>query len=107
MSQGYATFGFNNTYGLQIYSEQVYNAVMQNMTDTETGCYGLIDNCRALAAEGDPQSFGTNKTVNDACAAASALCFFKLQAVYQVLSDVSWPRPFFFHFRARMRDSDW
>ena len=62
---------------------------MQNLTDLETGCYGLIDNCRALAAVGDPGSLGTNQTVNQACAQAAGLCFFELQGAYQVLSDVS------------------
>lgn len=89
MSQGYATFAFNNTYGLEIYDEQTFEMVMQNLTDLETGCYGLIDTCRELAAVGDPQSFGTNETVNEACVQASALCFFELQGAYQALSDVS------------------
>lgn len=95
MSQGYATFSFNNTYGLEVYDEETYKVVMQNLTDLETGCYGLIDNCRALAAVGDPDGFGTNETVNKACVQASGLCFAELQGAYQLLSDVS-SRSYFF-----------
>lgn len=89
MAQGYATFSYNNTYGLEIYDEETFEMVMANLTDLDTGCYGLIDRCRALAEEGDPMSFGNNQTVNEACVQASALCFFELQGAYAALSDVS------------------
>ncbi|KAH7324232.1 Alpha/Beta hydrolase protein [Stachybotrys elegans] len=87
MAAGYPTFAFNNTYGLEIYPEDVYNQIMERVTDQDTGCYGLVDRCRALAAEGDPLSFGNNQTVNEACVAATQLCFVELQGAYQALSD--------------------
>ncbi|CAJ2503139.1 Uu.00g105330.m01.CDS01 [Anthostomella pinea] len=87
MGKGYPTFAFNNTYGLEIYPEQVYDMVMGNITEPETGCYALIDNCRALAAEGDPLSFGNNQTVNEACVAATNVCWGVVQGTYGALSD--------------------
>ncbi|CAH0043750.1 unnamed protein product [Clonostachys solani] len=89
MAQGYPTFAYNNTFGLEVYSKEVYELIMANITDSAEGCYGLIDRCRALAEEGDPQSFGANQTVNEACMAATNLCFFQLQGIYSQLSDRS------------------
>jgi hypothetical protein len=85
---GYPTFAYNNTFGLQIYGEEVYDMVVGNITEPETGCLALIDECRRLADEGDPHSFGNNQTVNEACVAATDLCFNKVQGAYQELSDV-------------------
>ncbi|KAM0546446.1 hypothetical protein ACHAPJ_010913 [Fusarium lateritium] len=87
MAKGYAHFGHHNTYGLQIFDDKTYKGVMQLIEDPKEGCYALTDICRALAAEGDPERFGNNKTVNAACVAATKVCFVDLQGVYGQLSD--------------------
>ncbi|VUC21495.1 unnamed protein product [Clonostachys rosea] len=89
MAQGYPTFSYNNTFGLEVYPKEVYEQVMSNITGPGDSCYELIDRCRAIAEEGDPQSFGANQTVNEACMTATNLCFYKLQGAYSQLSDRS------------------
>jgi len=64
--------------------------MLEKIEEPDTGCYALIDKCRALVAEGDPERFGNNETVNEACLAATNLCFFGIQGTYQATSDV-WP----------------
>ncbi|KEY72980.1 hypothetical protein S7711_04653 [Stachybotrys chartarum IBT 7711] len=89
MALGYPTFSYNNTYGLEVYPLEVYEDVVANITNPETGCYALIDQCRALAEEADASSFGTNPVVNAACGAATQLCYFELQGAYSKAMDRS------------------
>lgn len=86
---GYPTFGHNNTYGIQILSEEVYEELMAQIVAPDEGCYALIDRCRGLVSEGDPERFGTNETVNEACVEATNMCFGVIQGAYGELSDVS------------------
>ena len=92
MAKGYPEFAYNNTFGIEAYPEEVYNEVMGLIEAPEEGCVALIDGCRSLAEEGDPQSFGLNETVNAACLAATDVCFNKVQGALQAYSDVSVPR---------------
>lgn len=89
MALGSAQFAHNNTYGVQVFSDELYAAVTEGITAPETGCYSLIDQCRALAEEGDPEGFGRNATVNSACSVATKYCFLMLQAAYTSMTDVS------------------
>ncbi|KFH42341.1 Carboxypeptidase S1 A-like protein [Hapsidospora chrysogenum ATCC 11550] len=89
MARGYPEFAYNNTFGIEVYPEEVYNEVMELIEAPEEGCVALIDGCRSLAEEGDPQSFGLNETVNAACLAATDVCFNKVQGALQVYSDRS------------------
>ncbi|KAJ3535744.1 hypothetical protein NM208_g7015 [Fusarium decemcellulare] len=89
MAMGYPSFGYNNTYGIQIFNEETYENLMAAITAPDVGCYALIDNCRALVAEGDPERYGTNETVNKACLAAMQVCFLDIQGAYLALSDRS------------------
>lgn len=89
MALGSAQFAYNNTYGLQIFPDEVYAAVTEGITAPETGCYALIDQRRALAEEGDPEGFGRNATVNSACSVATEHCFLMLQATFTSMTDVS------------------
>lgn len=79
----------NNTYGYQAYPEEVYEMAMGNLTAPDGGCVDLITKCRAVAAEKDPERLGNNQEVNDACAAATAVCYGVVQAAYTEVSDVS------------------
>lgn len=78
---------FNNTYGLQAITENIYHEAL-NMTKPG-GCHELTDICRALAVASDPQNTGTNATVNAACATASQYCFQFVQGAYVAFSGVS------------------
>ncbi|KAF4468384.1 Carboxypeptidase S1 like A [Fusarium albosuccineum] len=89
MAMGYPRFGYNNTYGIQIFNEETYEKLMAAIIAPDVGCYALIDNCCALVAEGDPERYGTNETVNKACLVAMQVCFVDIQGAYLALSDRS------------------
>lgn len=91
MGQGYPVFALNNTYGIELYGEEVFEQVMELILQPETGCNALIDKCRLLANEGDPLSFGMNQTVNAACGEATNFCFGAVQNMASQHSDVSEP----------------
>lgn len=80
---------FNNTYGLQAITEEVYEQALGNLTMPD-GCYDLIDQCRAIAAA-DPENTASNMTINEACAAASTFCFGVVQGAFTATSGVSSP----------------
>jgi hypothetical protein len=70
----YPNFTRNNTYGIELYSEAMYDSAMQNFTKPG-GCRDLIEECRELAEVGDPEYLGNNNTVNEACQLAQIDCF--------------------------------
>lgn len=86
---GYPHLAYNNTYGIQVYNESVYNEVMRQVVAPKTGCHDALDACRALASEGDPYGYGNNQTVNQACLFATEACYEKVVAPYMGLSNVS------------------
>jgi hypothetical protein len=73
----YPEYAFNNTYGFQLYPEEVYLDLKNNVTS----CLGLVEQCRTLAAY-DPENLGTNDTINAACAGATLYCYQYVQAAY-------------------------
>jgi hypothetical protein len=66
----YPQMAYNNTYGIQAINRTLYEDSMTAFTKPG-GVRELIETCRALAAEGDPENQGNNATVNDACSAAN------------------------------------
>ena len=88
MAASYPQMAFNNTYGIQLYDERLYKAVMKNVTAPGIGCHDLSEKCRALAKEGDPTGQGTNKTVNAACLEATQVCFGYVQGTYSATTQV-------------------
>ncbi|TPX14617.1 uncharacterized protein E0L32_005309 [Thyridium curvatum] len=80
---------WNNTYGVQSYPEEVYDLVMGNLTAPEIGCYDRVKQCRKARADGDPTSQGNNNTVNEACMAASTVCFDVVMGSYNAVSNRS------------------
>ena len=56
-------------------NESVYNELMHNVTDPDTGCISIIQKCREAGIVGDPQFYANNETVNDICALATEQCF--------------------------------
>lgn len=88
-ASSYPNIAYNNTYGIESYPEEVYDLVVGNLTAPDVGCYDTIRQCRALRAEGDPTGQGTNQTVNEACQAASAVCFGVVLGSYVLTTNVS------------------
>ncbi|CAI6100721.1 unnamed protein product [Clonostachys chloroleuca] len=98
MLMGFPDYARNNTFGLPVYSEDVYQEVVKNITAPEQGCLALIDQCRAVAPKGDPENKGNNDDVNKVCSAASQFCFgtilqsFERNAPYGYF-DITYNRP--------------
>lgn len=69
----YAEILYNNTYGLHIINETVYNESIEAFTKP-SGCRDQIVGCRREAAKGDPQNLGNNATIIDICQGAGD-CF--------------------------------
>jgi hypothetical protein len=100
-AQFYPHFAFNNTYGLQTITEELYLDSLNNLTKFG-GCYDLINECRALSTASDSEQTGRNETVNAACALASTYCFASVQGAYVATSGVRFP---FFPFSLRSLNS--
>lgn len=66
----YPHMAYNNTYGIQAINQSVYETAMTAFTQPG-GVRDLIETCRTLAAEGDPENQGNNATVNSACSDAN------------------------------------
>jgi hypothetical protein len=65
-------FAYNNTYGLSLISESGYNQVLNDIVG-HNGCQDLIRQCRAIAAEKDPDFTSNNEEVNAICASQGIL----------------------------------
>ncbi|KAJ5099821.1 hypothetical protein N7532_006822 [Penicillium argentinense] len=81
----YPKFAYNNTYGIETINKTVYNNAMHAWS-RPGGCKDQIKRCRALAAEGDPQMYGNNKTVNKVCRQADSICSNAVEGVYPEFS---------------------
>lgn len=79
---------YNNTYGVQFIPEAAYEDSLANYTKSG-GCRDLINQCRALGDEGDPDWSGSNETVNAACQEATTYCEINVSYAFDALSDVS------------------
>lgn len=66
----YPEMAYNNTYGIEAINRTVYEAALAAFT-APGGVRELIETCRQLATESDPENQGNNATVNEACAAAN------------------------------------
>lgn len=78
----YAEMAYNNTYGIQAINQTNYQAAIDAFNRPKTGCRDLILNCRALAADGDPNFTGANATVNAACSDADSFCSTEVEGAY-------------------------
>ncbi|KAJ5986490.1 Carboxypeptidase S1 [Penicillium sp. IBT 35674x] len=77
----YPVMAYNNTYGIETINKTVYEEAL-NAWSKPGGCKDLITDCRALAAEGDPQMYGNNETVNKACQKANTFCSNAVEGPY-------------------------
>lgn len=72
-ADSYVTLPFNNTYGVQLYNETVYNFAKEQLY-MPGGCMDQLHQCRAIRDEGDPGDSGNNNTVNSICTNATSFC---------------------------------
>ncbi|KAL4890087.1 Alpha/Beta hydrolase protein [Aspergillus ambiguus] len=84
-SPKYPEIAYNNTYGIQTINKTVYENAMKAWSKPG-GCKDQILECRRLAAEGDPQMFGNNATVNRACSKADQYCSNQVEGPYTQFS---------------------
>lgn len=94
-------FAVNNTYGIQAYDQSVAEQVIQNMVEPG-GCGDQGRYCKELQDASDPDNYGNNETVNNACLAAFGGCWENVYGPYEALSGVSrhnpLPPPLFSYF---------
>ncbi|OAX82780.1 hypothetical protein ACJ72_02868 [Emergomyces africanus] len=69
----YPEFARNNTYGIEAVNSTTYEAML-DAYHKPGGCSEQLENCRKLTHEGDPNHYGNNLTVNQACREASGAC---------------------------------
>lgn len=79
---------YNNTYGLQIYNETIYD-IAKNDWAKPDGCRDMITQCRALGDLYDPEQLSINATVNDVCVEAELYCSTNVLGVYDVFTNRS------------------
>lgn len=77
----YPQMAYNNTYDLETINKTVYERAMDGW-GRKGGCKDLIQQCRALAKEGDPKMHGNNETVNEACIKANDICNNQVEGPY-------------------------
>ena len=81
----YPTMAFNNTYGIQTIDDDLYHRAVDAYSKPD-GCRDSIMTCQSLAAQSDPNSTGSNKTVNEACSDADQTCRSTVEGVYTTYS---------------------
>lgn len=91
----------NNTFGIKAVPDAVYEEGLE-LVDL---CYGLVAECRALAAEYDPEGTGTVDVVNAACVNTTLTCFDGLLELY-LQSNVSSEQSRHPSFFSRKRKAD-
>lgn len=67
----YPKMARKNTYGLELITEAEYNTAM----DSIPACREIVEKCRALSDEKDPDGHGNNDEVNQACGESYDFCF--------------------------------
>jgi carboxypeptidase C (cathepsin A) len=77
----YPEIAFNNTYGIQAITEEMYNQSLLTFMQTD-GCKDRINNCRDLAANQDPTNQGYNGEVDQVCSDASQYCNDAMEGPY-------------------------
>jgi hypothetical protein len=69
----YPEIAFKNTYGIQAITLNEYKAAKAAYSQPG-GCRSLVETCRHLATECDPNNHGNVPIVNEACIKADTFC---------------------------------
>lgn len=85
----YPQMAYNNTYGLEVISEEVLEEAVDNFTKPD-GCREQILRCRELGDLFDPDELAANATVNSICVEATLYCAQYVLGAYSVYSNVSY-----------------
>ena len=88
-SSSYPQILYNNTYGVEFITRDVYEDAMHNFTKLG-GCRDLIVACRELGALSDPDELGINATVNEACVNALGICTTEVQGAFPQDVSMHW-----------------
>ncbi|KAH0200179.1 alpha/beta-hydrolase, partial [Aureobasidium melanogenum] len=67
----YPVMAANNTYGIKVFNDTTYAGSVAALPK----CLNLTKTCRSLASRLDPEGWGNNTDVNNACASAYLYCF--------------------------------
>lgn len=70
---GSFAYAYNNTYGIEIFSKADADAIEAKFNEPG-GCVGLVNACRALLDDLDPEGRGDAPAVILSCAGAARLC---------------------------------
>lgn len=81
----YPQMAYNNTYGLQVINETVYEAALRKYNKPR-GCKAKIERCRELAKQYDLEQLATNATVNAVCRRAQNYCFGQVTGAFTAYS---------------------
>ncbi|KAL4883328.1 Alpha/Beta hydrolase protein [Aspergillus karnatakaensis] len=81
----YPEMAYNNTYSIEAINQTVFEQAMDAWS-RPGGCKDQITRCRRLASEGDPQMYGNNRTVNEACREADSFCGNNVEGPYILFS---------------------
>ncbi len=79
---------YNNTYGLQVITKDVYEEALKNFT-MPGGCRDQITECRRLGDLYDPEQLNINSNVTDVCVGATLYCFGHVMGAYEAASNRS------------------
>jgi hypothetical protein len=85
----YADMAYNNTYGIEAINSSAYELSMSHWTKPG-GVKDLILHCRELAGRFDPDDYGDNPEVNEACSAANGAIAMSMNVPYTNFSDHGW-----------------
>lgn len=84
----YPEMANNNTYGVQILPQDVYESAKANLTK-KGGCLEQVEQCRQLGNEGDAEYLGLNETVNEMCGGAILDCVTNVESALMSVAGVS------------------
>lgn len=82
----YPIYAYNNTYGIEAINETIYQQSLDAYYQPGGGL-DLMLKCRTLAAEGDPNFYGNNATVNEACMEADEFINNYVEGTYLTYGD--------------------
>ncbi|KEF56638.1 uncharacterized protein A1O9_06827 [Exophiala aquamarina CBS 119918] len=92
----YPEMANNNTYGVKLLPQEVYESSKNNLTK-DGGCLQALERCQQLGYEGDPAVMGLNQTVNDFCGfALTQNCLTEVEIAFMAVTgrasfDISHP----------------
>ncbi|KAK2783313.1 hypothetical protein FQN52_000322 [Onygenales sp. PD_12] len=85
-SLSYPEFARSNTYDIVTLNESTIQGMIEAY-QKPGGCREMMENCRKLTREGDPNYYSNNSTVNDVCGQALNFCMDEVEGPYYEFAD--------------------